>query len=273
MDAQVSGGMTFLQAELEKASRLLIEPVSAVTFPRDIPIEVGGGWLDYTSNFFANYGTTGNNMFGIQANQNSNVARAQADVTKDLFPLYNWQASISIKFIDMQKLMNTPRSVQQIFESSVRQNWNLAQNEMTYYGLVKAGVSVYGIVNDPAVTVTTAAAVGDQNGATNSTLWANKTPQQIANDFSSFITAPVGSCSVRPRRDDQPRGNPSIQLFLPDHKLRGNQWNADRPDTARLRDRKECGCRAGSSIQDRPDAAVHRRRYGWPQSHGRLHQH
>ena len=189
MDAQVSGGMTFLQAELEKVSPTLIEPIASVTFQRDIPIEVGGGWLDYTSNFFASYGTTGNSMFGIQANQNSNVARAQADVTKDLYSLYAWQASISIKFIDMQKLQNTPRSVRGLFESSVRLNWNLAQNEMCYTGLMKEGIPVYGIVNDPNVPVTTAAAVGSQNGATNSTLWVNKTPQQVAADVFALLNA------------------------------------------------------------------------------------
>ena len=187
MDAQVAGGMTFLTAELEKASATLITPIETTTFARDMPIEVGGGWLSYTSNYFSNYGTTGNNMFGIQANQNSNVARAQVDVTKDLFPLYSWQTAVSIKFIDMQKLMNTPRSVQQLFEDSVRSNWNLAQNEMAYYGLVKAGEPVYGLVNNPNVPVTTAAATGTQNGATNSTLWINKTPQQVAQDITNLF--------------------------------------------------------------------------------------
>jgi hypothetical protein len=44
-----------------------------------------------------------------------------------------------------------------------------------------------GLVNSPSVTAGSAAATGNQNGATNSTLWANKTADQILLDVNSQL--------------------------------------------------------------------------------------
>jgi hypothetical protein len=45
-----------------------------------------------------------------------------------------------------------------------------------------------GVANAPGVTAGSAAATGAQNGATNSTLWVNKTPDQILTDVNGALT-------------------------------------------------------------------------------------
>lgn len=47
----------------------------------------------------------------------------------------------------------------------------------------------FGLIDYPGVTAVLAAATGDQNGAVNSTLWVNKTPDQIALDINTALTA------------------------------------------------------------------------------------
>lgn len=47
----------------------------------------------------------------------------------------------------------------------------------------------FGLIDYPGVTAVLAAATGDQNGAVNSTLWVNKTPDQIALDINNALTA------------------------------------------------------------------------------------
>lgn len=50
MDAAViQSGNAFLTSELEKRDPLIRKPLTSVTYPRDTPIEVGGGWVDYVS--------------------------------------------------------------------------------------------------------------------------------------------------------------------------------------------------------------------------------
>lgn len=51
-----------------------------------------------------------------------------------------------------------------------------------------AAVGFVGLINSGAVTAGSVAAVGTLNGASNSTLWANKTPDQILADINGALT-------------------------------------------------------------------------------------
>ncbi len=46
--AALGGGMAFLVSELEKRDMRLLEPMTSVTWPRDIECTVGGGWVTFT---------------------------------------------------------------------------------------------------------------------------------------------------------------------------------------------------------------------------------
>ena len=47
MDAAgIASGGAFLVSELEKRDTMIREPLTSVTYPRDVPIDVGGGWVD-----------------------------------------------------------------------------------------------------------------------------------------------------------------------------------------------------------------------------------
>ena len=60
MDAAgIASGGAFLVSELEKRDPLMRKPLSSVTYPRDIPVETGGGWVDYVSAMSVAYGLTG----------------------------------------------------------------------------------------------------------------------------------------------------------------------------------------------------------------------
>lgn len=48
-DAALDSGMAFLLGELEKQDPKIREPLSAVTWPRDIVSKTGGGWVEFTS--------------------------------------------------------------------------------------------------------------------------------------------------------------------------------------------------------------------------------
>lgn len=63
--ASISSGMAFLNAELEKRDPRLLEPLQSVTWMRDIVSRTGGGWVEFSSNYFVDYATTGSNENGI----------------------------------------------------------------------------------------------------------------------------------------------------------------------------------------------------------------
>ena len=47
--AGITTGMAFLEGELEKRDPKIREPLTSVTWQRDIVAETGGGWVDFTS--------------------------------------------------------------------------------------------------------------------------------------------------------------------------------------------------------------------------------
>ena len=60
MDAAgIASGGAFLTSELEKRDPLIRKPLTSVTYARDIPIQTGGGWVDYVTAMNVAYGITG----------------------------------------------------------------------------------------------------------------------------------------------------------------------------------------------------------------------
>ena len=64
-DAAIRDGMAFLVGELEKRDEKLHEPLTSVTWPRDMPVRTGGGWVDSVSVFDVSYATSGGSNGGL----------------------------------------------------------------------------------------------------------------------------------------------------------------------------------------------------------------
>jgi hypothetical protein len=63
-DAAIASGGAFLTSELEKRDELLRQPLTSFTYARDLPIRVGGGWVDAVSALNIDYGLSGGSING-----------------------------------------------------------------------------------------------------------------------------------------------------------------------------------------------------------------
>lgn len=182
MDAAgVASGQAFLVGELEKRDPRLMEPLTSVTWQRDIVAETGGGYVEYTSNYFVNYATAGANQYGIIAGETNNIPLIQANITKDVYRVFTWANNIKVPFMDQQRMQQVGRSLDQIFDEGLRLNYNKTLDQNTYMGFPEYGT--YGLVNNPDVTSSLAAL----NGAANSRKWEDKTPDEILADVDGLI--------------------------------------------------------------------------------------
>lgn len=179
--ASIGNGMAYLNGELEKRDTKLNEPLSSVTFARDIPVKTGGGWVENTSNMFVDYATTGGNGNGLIRGQSNNIPVIQANTSKDLFKVFPWSNVLKIPFIDQQKMQGIGRSLDSILDNGIRLNYNKSIDLIVYKGVEEE--KVYGLVNDPNVLTTTVKA-----GASGKTTWKDKTPDEILNDVNTAIT-------------------------------------------------------------------------------------
>lgn len=179
-DAAIGSGMAFLIGELEKRDPRLLEPLQSVTWTRDIVAKTGGGWVDFTSNTFVDYATTGGNESGIIGGETNDIPIMQADVTKDVYKVFSFANILKVPFVDQAKLQGIGRSLDDILDKGIRLNYNKSIDNLVYSGLPAMGV--YGLVNNPNV-VTSAA----PNGASGTATWQTKTPDEILDDVNSLI--------------------------------------------------------------------------------------
>ncbi|MCR8981639.1 DUF2184 domain-containing protein [Brevibacillus laterosporus] len=180
-DAAIGSGMAFLVGELEKRDPRLLEPLSSVTWMRDIVSKTGGGWVDFTSNQFIDYATTGGNEDGIIGGETNDIPVMQANTTKDIYKVFNFANILKVPFIDQQKLQNIGRSLDDILDKGIRLNYNKSIDNIVYTGVPSAGV--YGLVNSPDITASAVAA-----GESGQTKWNKKTPDEILADINAIIT-------------------------------------------------------------------------------------
>lgn len=178
MDAAVASGNVFLQSELEKRDPKVREPLTSVTWMRDIVAKTGGGWVDYTSTFNVDYATVGPNLYGIVAGQTNNIPIMQANVGKDIYPVFPWMNVLKVTFVDMQKSQGVGRSLDDMLDKGIRLNWNKSLDYICYLGVG----SNYGLVNNSNISASLVA-----EGASGSTAWSTKTPEEIRYDINTAM--------------------------------------------------------------------------------------
>lgn len=179
--AGITTGMAFLEGELEKRDPKIREPLTSVTWPRDIVAKTGGGWVDFTSTLNVEYGTTGGNDLSLVGGSTDVINVMQANVNKDIFKVFTWAMGMKIPFVDAQKYATIGRSIDSILDKGIRLNHNKTIDQLVYGGFASVGIS--GITNDANVVRTTA-----DNGAAGTATWQTKTVDEILWDVNKMIT-------------------------------------------------------------------------------------
>ena len=185
MDADgIATGGAFLVSELEKRDPMIRKPLTSFTYPRDIVIQTGGGWVDYVTAMSVAYGITGGGTNSPVTTGGSNgIPVVQANVDKGAYKAHVFAAALRVMFQDMQRANYIGRSLDNQLPDGVRMAYDKPMDANTYVGMDEYGTT--GLVNSPNVTETTVAATGTGSG----TEWSKKTPQQILADINTALTA------------------------------------------------------------------------------------
>lgn len=180
-DAATASGMAYLVGELEKVDPKLREPLTSVTWQRDIVAKTGGGWVEHTSTFDVDYGTTGANQNGLVASGTTTIPVMQVNTNKNLYKVFTWMQAMQVPFVDQAKLKQIGRSLEDMLNKGVKLNYNKTIDENVYVGF--SSQSTTGLVNDANVVV---AAVED--GGKGKTEWSSKSADEILQDINIALT-------------------------------------------------------------------------------------
>ena len=183
-DAQgVAAGGAFLISELAKRDPMIRKPLDSFTYPRDIVVEVGGGWADYVEAMSVQYGITGGSGASpVQAGGSNGLPIVQASYDKGIFKAHAFATALRVMWQDMQRANFVGRSLDQVLQDGVRKAYDKHMDQNVYVGLPEYGST--GLINDANVTETTAAV-----GLGGTTEWTTKTPDEILNDINQALTS------------------------------------------------------------------------------------
>lgn len=179
----IASGMAFLEGQLEKIDHKLREPLTSTWWARDIVAKTGGGFVEYTSAYDVSYATTGGNSNGIMGGETNELPIMQADISKEIYKVFNWGHVLRVPFIDQQKLQKIGRDLESILNNGLKLVYDKTLDINVYESFAEYGT--YGLVNNPNVIAKTAATSAD--GTT--TTWTKKTPDEILSDINGAITA------------------------------------------------------------------------------------
>lgn len=176
----IDSGMIFLVGELEKRDPKIREPLTSVTWPRDIPVRTGGGFVEEITNYAVDYASTGGNNDGVIGNQTNLLPIMQADFDRDAHRVFNWGHILKVPFIDNEKLQKIGHSLDDILDKGIRLKQDKMYDTSVYVGL--ADYDSYGLVNSPQIIADMA-----PNGASGSPLWSGKTAVEIMTDINLVL--------------------------------------------------------------------------------------
>ena len=103
---------TFLMKELEKIDDVILEPLTATEWPRDMPVITGGGLLESVASIDVTYASTGgedDNLFFEAAND---IPVIQADMNKQVARTFNFAEYMA--FPTMEDLIQSHRALKPV---------------------------------------------------------------------------------------------------------------------------------------------------------------
>jgi hypothetical protein len=199
--AQAETGQIFLQSELTRIDPILRLPLENFTHYRDIPMPVGGGWMDYEIARNVDFRGPSDGSTGTDSND---IRVIEYNVNQDVWTTLPYQVNVRIPLIEALKMAATNRSPQDLLDKAVRVDFRKSLDIRVYQG-IKGN---YGLVNNPAV----ASQMVPNTGTGGSTNWSQKTPLQIFNDLNLMAYTAWNNAGASP-------------LAVPDRFLiPGSQW-------------------------------------------------
>lgn len=143
----------FLTTTLAKLHTTLYEPKYFVTYTQDIPIDVGGGFVDYVSYYTVDWAGIMNEFRNVVGNNANYIPRVNAGLNQKRVNVYTFEVAYDLRFIELEKMkkLTLQKSIQEIYQNAIVAGWDLFVQRVAYTGVDDST----GLFNDANVLVTT----------------------------------------------------------------------------------------------------------------------
>ena len=150
----------FLSTTLAKLHSKLYEPKYFVTYAQDVPVDVGGGFVDYVSYYSVDWAGIMNEFRNVVGNNANYIPRVNAGLNQKKVNVYTFEVAYDLRFVELEKMkkLTLQKSIEEIYSNAIVAGWDLFVQKVAYTGINGST----GLFNSPNVMVNTI----DNSGAT-----------------------------------------------------------------------------------------------------------
>lgn len=139
----------FVMTQLSKIHNKTYEPKYNITFAQDIPVDVGGGLVDFVDYFTVDWAGMPTEQQNLTGNNVNILPRVNAKLNHKKVDVYNFEIAYDIKFIEIDKLnkLTFTKSLEAIYKDGITAGWDLFCDKIAYEG----ADGTYGLFTHPNV--------------------------------------------------------------------------------------------------------------------------
>lgn len=161
-DAKVhDANFAFLTTTLSKLHNTLYEPKYFVTYGQDIPVDVGGGFVDYVTYYTVDWAGIMNEFRNVMGNNANYIPRVNAGMTQKRVNVYTFEVAYDLRFVELEKMkkLTLQKSIQEIYNNAIVAGWDLFVQNVAYVG-IQGGTGLFNNANTLITTIDNSTATG-----------------------------------------------------------------------------------------------------------------
>ena len=141
----------FLSTTLSKLHTKLAEPKHNATYAKDIPINMGGGFVDYVEYFTVDWAGIQNEFRNVVGNNANYIPRVNAGLSQKKVNVFTWEVAYDLRFVELEKMkkVQISKSIEDIYKNIIVAGFDLFAQTVGYLG-INGGK---GLFNNPNVYV------------------------------------------------------------------------------------------------------------------------
>ena len=127
----------FLTTSLAKLHTQLYEPKHYTTYADDIPIDVGGGFVDYVSYYSVDWAGIMDEFRNVVGNNSNYIPRVNAGLNQKKVNVFTFEVAYDLRFIELEKMkkLTLQKSIQDIYQNAIVAGWDLFVQKVAYLGI------------------------------------------------------------------------------------------------------------------------------------------
>ena len=171
----------FLSTTLAKLHTKTYEPKVYFTYAKDVPVDTGGGFVDYVEYFSVDWAGIMNDTRNIFGNNGNLIPRINASMTQNRVPVFTYEIGYDLRFIELEKMkkLTLQKSIEQIYKDGILAGWDYFCQRVAYLGINNE----HGLFNSTNVLVGTI-----DNSSTTGSGFEGLTDAQVVGFFNGVFT-------------------------------------------------------------------------------------